>query len=136
MWNRHLGKPAASSTLQRFILTIATSLSGHVRSAIHLPMHSMVTRVHRPSIDDSLISNDSRTEEICSDMADMFPSAEIIGTDLSPIQPQWVPPNCKFEIDDCTEEWTFQESSFDFIHVRALYGCIRDWPAFDREVFK
>lgn len=69
-------------------------------------------------------------------MADMFPSAEIIGTDLSPTQPQWVPPNCKFEIDDCTEEWAFQKSSFDFIHVRSPYGCIRDWPAFYREVYK
>ena len=27
------------------------------------------------------------------DMADRFPSAEVIGTDLSPIQPTWVPPN-------------------------------------------
>src|SRR2546421_1072670 len=66
----------------------------------------------------------------------MFPSAEVIGTDLSPIQPQWVPPNCKFEIDDCASEWTFEKGSFDFIHVRGLYGCIRDWPAFYREVHK
>lgn len=27
------------------------------------------------------------------DMADSFPSAEVIGTDLSPIQPRWIPPN-------------------------------------------
>ena len=99
-------------------------------------MHRHKILLHAPSFDGSLMSNDGRTEEVCSDMADMFPSAEIIGTDLSPIQPQWVPPNCQFEIDDCTEEWTFQESSFDFIHVRALYGCIRDWPAFYREVYK
>lgn len=33
-------------------------------------------------------------------MADMFPSAEIIGTDLSPTEPQWLPVNCKFEIDE------------------------------------
>jgi hypothetical protein len=83
-----------------------------------------------------LTLKDHPTEEFCSDMADVFPSAEIIGTDLSPIQPQWVPPNCKFEIDDCTSEWTFQEASFDFIHVRSLYGCIRDWPAFYDEVYK
>lgn len=30
-----------------------------------------------------------------SDFADEFPSAEVIGTDLSPIQPSWVPPNLK-----------------------------------------
>lgn len=27
------------------------------------------------------------------EMADMFPNAEVIGTDLSPIQPDWVPSN-------------------------------------------
>lgn len=27
------------------------------------------------------------------DMADKFPMANVIGTDLSPIQPSWVPPN-------------------------------------------
>jgi hypothetical protein len=53
-------------------------------------------------------------------MADKFPSAEVIGTDLSPTQPGWVPPNCKFEIDDCTEEWTFKE----------------DWQSFYSEVYK
>jgi hypothetical protein len=47
-----------------------------------------------------------------------------------------VPPNCKFEIDDCASEWTFQVDSFDFIHVRGLYGCIRDWPEFYREEYK
>jgi methylase of polypeptide subunit release factors len=27
------------------------------------------------------------------DAADKYPSAEVIGTDISPIQPGWVPPN-------------------------------------------
>jgi methylase of polypeptide subunit release factors len=27
------------------------------------------------------------------EMADMFPNAEVIGTDLSPIQPDWIPSN-------------------------------------------
>jgi len=34
------------------------------------------------------------------EMADEFPEAQIIGTDLSPIQPQMVPPNLRFYIDD------------------------------------
>jgi SAM-dependent methyltransferase len=69
------------------------------------------------------------------DFADQFPSASVTGTDLSPIQPTWTPPNCRFEIDDCTEEWTFRKNSFDFIHVRSLYGSIADWPAFYRQVY-
>ncbi|KAI1055889.1 hypothetical protein LB506_009162 [Fusarium annulatum] len=36
------------------------------------------------------------------DFADEFPGFEVTGTDISPIQPSFVPPNLKFEIDDCT----------------------------------
>jgi SAM-dependent methyltransferase len=34
------------------------------------------------------------------EMADEFPDAKVIGTDLSPIQPTSVPPNLEFIIDD------------------------------------
>src|SRR5262245_37840179 len=34
----------------------------------------------------------------CIDTADEHPGAEVIGVDLSPIQPTFIPPNCKFEI--------------------------------------
>jgi SAM-dependent methyltransferase len=65
------------------------------------------------------------------DMADRFPSAFIIGTDLSPIQPAWVPPNVQFYIDDAESEWAFDDrGNFDFIHGRALCGGIADWPRF------
>lgn len=30
-----------------------------------------------------------------SDFADDIPEAEVIGTDISPIQPTWIPPNLK-----------------------------------------
>jgi hypothetical protein len=48
----------------------------------------------------------------------------------------FVAPNCKFEIDDACTEWTYTPNSFDFIHVRAMYGSVADWPAFYNEVFK
>lgn len=32
------------------------------------------------------------------DFADQFPSTSVVGTDISPIQPAWVPPNLRFEI--------------------------------------
>ena len=41
------------------------------------------------------------------DIASEYPSAEVIGTDLSPIQPKWVPPNVRFEVDDASLDWTF-----------------------------
>jgi len=70
------------------------------------------------------------------DVADKYPSAQVIGTDISPIQPSWVPPNCKFEIEDCQLEWTFPENHFDFIYMRTLFGSIADWPALYKEAFK
>jgi hypothetical protein len=71
-----------------------------------------------------------------SDFADEYPSAEVIGTDLSPIQPPMVPANLRFEIDDACGDWTYPENHFDLIHVRALYGAVADWPAFYATVLK
>lgn len=70
-----------------------------------------------------------------SDFADAHPAATVVGTDLSPIQPQWVPPNVSFEISDCCEPWPFHQK-FDFIHVRALLGSVADWPAFYAEAYR
>lgn len=69
------------------------------------------------------------------EMGDVYPSAEIIGTDLSPIQASWVPPNVKFEIDDATDEWTFPPNHFDFIHARTMAGSILDWPVFIKQCY-
>ena len=68
------------------------------------------------------------------DFADKYPSAEVLGTDLSPTQPSLIPPNLRFEVDDFTEPWVFRRDSFDFIHARSLYGCVADWAAFYKEV--
>ncbi|KAF8458681.1 S-adenosyl-L-methionine-dependent methyltransferase, partial [Terfezia claveryi] len=61
------------------------------------------------------------------EFADDNPQAEVIGTDISPIQPNWVPPNCKFEVDDMEEPWIYQDDYFDYIHMRCLSGCFRNW---------
>ncbi|KAI1324902.1 S-adenosyl-L-methionine-dependent methyltransferase [Xylariaceae sp. FL0255] len=53
------------------------------------------------------------------------PGALIIGTDLSPIQPNYTPPNVSFEICDAEDEWTFQ-LPFDFIHMRAMITCFKN----------
>ncbi|KAJ4595961.1 hypothetical protein HRR86_004437 [Exophiala dermatitidis] len=70
------------------------------------------------------------------DMGDLYPSAVVTGTDLSPIQSQWVPPNVRFEVDDANEEWTFPESHFDFIHARTICAGIRDFPKFLASCYK
>jgi SAM-dependent methyltransferase len=58
------------------------------------------------------------------DFGDQYPSTEVIGTDISPIQPSWVSPNVKFVIDDFMLPWTWPTDHFDFIHMRYLFGVI------------
>ncbi|KAF6817244.1 methyltransferase domain-containing protein [Colletotrichum musicola] len=60
--------------------------------------------------------------------ADLHPEAEVLGVDLSPIQPADVPPNLAFEIDDIEEEWLYSQK-FDYIHGRFLNGSLADWKS-------
>ncbi|PKS08413.1 hypothetical protein jhhlp_005124 [Lomentospora prolificans] len=60
------------------------------------------------------------------DFADNFPSCEVIGTDISPIQPTWVPPNVKFP------------NSVDFFHMRYMTGSlsVQGWFDLFKEAFR
>ncbi|KAI4289606.1 MAG: hypothetical protein L6R35_001117 [Caloplaca aegaea] len=69
------------------------------------------------------------------EMGDKFPEAEILGNDLSPIQPRWVPPNVRFEVDDVEDDWTYHQP-FDFIHCRMMGNAIHDWPKLHRQCFE
>ncbi|EFQ26057.1 methyltransferase domain-containing protein [Colletotrichum graminicola M1.001] len=68
------------------------------------------------------------------DYADAHPEAVVIGVDLSPIQPEYVPPNCRFEIDDVDKEWTWQEP-FDFIFARHMNACFASWEKFLKQAY-
>ncbi|KAF6830213.1 hypothetical protein CPLU01_07507 [Colletotrichum plurivorum] len=61
------------------------------------------------------------------EMGDLFSNAEVVGNDLSAIQPGWVPPNVKFEVDDVESSW-INPLKCDFIFSRYLAGAIADWP--------
>lgn len=85
--------------------------------------------------------------------ADEHPEAEVLGVDLSPIQPDmyaslWntnrlvterhpsrVPPNCSFEIGDWEDEWMFKHS-FDFIFIRSLIASFKNWPDIFAKAFE
>lgn len=70
------------------------------------------------------------------DVADEYPSAEVTGIDLSPIQPTWVPPNLVFEICDADEEWNYKEDRFDLVHTRFMNGfSLKSWPHCYRQAF-
>ncbi|GAP83985.2 putative methyltransferase domain-containing protein [Rosellinia necatrix] len=69
------------------------------------------------------------------EFASQYPESEVVGTDLSPIQPQYLPENCRFEIDDAEDEWTFSEP-FSFIHGRALMSCFDDPARVVRQAYE
>ncbi len=63
------------------------------------------------------------------DIGEVFPDAEVIGTDLSAIQPSAVPPNVFFEIFDAEDEddWTYPHDYFDLVHFRHMAGSFQSW---------
>ncbi|PWW76195.1 S-adenosyl-L-methionine-dependent methyltransferase, partial [Tuber magnatum] len=95
-----------------------------------------VAPIERPKVILIPLLTHTATTSWAMDIADKFPDAEVIGTDLSPIQPEWVPPNVHFEIDDAESPWTYPENFFDFIHIRCLFGAIIDWPALLKQCHK
>ncbi|KAH8896043.1 S-adenosyl-L-methionine-dependent methyltransferase [Thozetella sp. PMI_491] len=57
--------------------------------------------------------------------AQTHPGSLVLGTDLSPIQPRYIPPNCGFKIHDAEDEWLFG-TKFDYIHGRAMISCFKN----------
>ncbi|KAF1976984.1 putative Trans-aconitate 2-methyltransferase [Bimuria novae-zelandiae CBS 107.79] len=69
------------------------------------------------------------------EMGTEFPDAEVIGTDLSPSQPEWVLNNVKFVIDDANEE-DWLAYPMDYVHTRLLLGCFEDFREIIAKGFK
>jgi ubiquinone/menaquinone biosynthesis C-methylase UbiE len=42
----------------------------------------------------------------------------------------------RFEIDDATETWTWKDNTFDFVHMRYLFGAIQDWTALYQQAYR
>ncbi|KAM6513210.1 hypothetical protein FALCPG4_015668 [Fusarium falciforme] len=69
------------------------------------------------------------------EFGDEHPEAEIVGVDLSPIQPSFVPPNVQFLIDDIDQEWEYSEP-FDYIHSRMMNFCVQNWRVYLRQIYQ
>jgi hypothetical protein len=53
------------------------------------------------------------------EVADRFPTAHVVGMDLSPIQPTLVPHNCEFLVGDLREDLAqFSSGFFNLVHSR------------------
>ncbi|RKU45314.1 hypothetical protein DL546_007218 [Coniochaeta pulveracea] len=66
--------------------------------------------------------------------ADAHPDAMVIGVDLSPVQPEFVPVNCQFEIDDLEKDWMWSKP-FDFIFSRMMDGSFVDHGAIVQKAY-
>ncbi|KAL1843356.1 hypothetical protein VTJ49DRAFT_1943 [Mycothermus thermophilus] len=69
------------------------------------------------------------------EIGEEFPSAQVIGVDLSPIQPHWIPPNVQFVVDDIEDEWA-HANDFDYAHFRFVNTTLRDNDRTLRNVFE
>lgn len=56
--------------------------------------------------------------------------------DISPIQPSFIPPNVRFEVDDINKEWTYPKDHFDFVHIRCMLGTVANWTDFYKSMIE
>ena len=83
-------------------------------------MNSVISYTQHPSWD---------RQDSHKPVAEKYPSARIIGTDISPIQPHWTPPNIEFRVEDLEDEyrpWTNIYKDADLIHIRAFLQTVRN----------
>ncbi|PSR80315.1 S-adenosyl-L-methionine-dependent methyltransferase [Coniella lustricola] len=70
------------------------------------------------------------------ELAKQHPRMNVIGTDLSLIQPRdGLPANCTFEREDSEEQWVF-DKQFDYIHWRLMLTCFNDFKYMINRVFE
>ncbi|KAK0617725.1 S-adenosyl-L-methionine-dependent methyltransferase [Immersiella caudata] len=101
-------------------------MGAHVNFISPLNRELMQTFVHcflsRPLAAASSTTANHKGRGDAFDFADEFPECEVIGTDISPIQPSWT--------------WFFPDNSLDFVHIRWLIGSIPDWNALFAEAYR
>lgn len=67
----------------------------------------------------------------CIQMAAEYPAAQIVGTDISPIQPKHKPENVEWTVFDMEADgWPFGAEKFDYVHLSLVHGCVADWGKF------
>ncbi|KIM24059.1 hypothetical protein M408DRAFT_331978 [Serendipita vermifera MAFF 305830] len=64
------------------------------------------------------------------EMAKEFPWADVVGVDLAlcPLEPENVPPNCRFEMDNLNLGLSHYENQFDVVHLRFVGSGLKDFP--------
>lgn len=118
--------PVSASTLYSS-LTLAIELK--MAQAIHTQKMECVIIVSK------LVLLLSVTNKSIVDFGDEHPEASVLGVDLSPIQPQFLPLNVMFEVDDIEDRWLYSQN-FDYIHSRMMIGSLNNFPRLFQQAFQ
>ncbi|KAK4497975.1 hypothetical protein PRZ48_010631 [Zasmidium cellare] len=101
----------------------------HYTWKLTLNGHLSIVPIH-PTERQSILEIGTGTGIWCIEVAQAHPNVEVIGTDLSAIQPETKPGNCRFVQANAEEEWDFGGTKFDFVHSRMLTMGMHDWPKY------
>ena len=69
-------------------------------------------------------------------MAKEFPHCQVVGIDLAPVplEPEAIPSNCRFELDDVNKGMAHYYNQFDVIHARFIAGGLTNWEKCQQEI--
>ncbi|KAI9593366.1 S-adenosyl-L-methionine-dependent methyltransferase [Syncephalis fuscata] len=105
----------------------------------HYIVHELVKSNHLCNLDNPrrIIDIGAGTGTWAMEMAAEFRDCQVLGIDISPIQPKSIrPPNINFEIMNILEGLRYEANTFDYVHSRFLCAAIPKtyWPTLIRDM--
>lgn len=72
------------------------------------------------------------------EVAEKFPSSEVYGVDLAPVQDVYIPENCTFHLENVLSGCLFHDEKFDLIQSRCIAPGIPDrrWQDYIKELWR
>ncbi|KJZ71581.1 hypothetical protein HIM_09050 [Hirsutella minnesotensis 3608] len=101
----------------------------------HLLLHGSLFLSSLDLAGRSILDIGTGTGQWAIDMADQDPSRTIVGLDISPIQPEFVPPNVHFFVENVETDWR-ETAKYHFIHLRGMSGSIQDWSSLFHKIYQ
>ncbi|GKT41647.1 secondary metabolism regulator laeA [Colletotrichum spaethianum] len=89
------------------------------------PMPNDQTEQNREDMKHAMLVDLTVSLSLSNEVADPFPGASVVGTDLSPMQPNAVPPNLRFYIDDAEDDDWLLGDGYGFVYLRSVAPVLR-----------